>query len=184
MTTGTTNRLLTADELWRMPHDHMRHELVKGEMRTMPPAGFEHGAIIIKLSRLLANHVEANHLGLVTGAETGFIVGRNPDTVRGADVAFVGKARLPTPLPKAFFPGAPDLAVEVLSPTDTVEDVEEKVTGYLDGGSKIVWVISPKARTVTVCRPSANPVVLREAESLSGDDVVPGFTCKIIELFV
>jgi len=184
MTTGTTNRLMTADELWRMPSDHLRHELVKGELRTMPPAGFEHGVIIIRLSKLLSVHVDAKQLGLVTGAETGFTVGRNPDTVRGADVAFVSKARLPTPFPKAFFPGAPDLAVEVLSPSDTVEEVDEKVADYLDGGSKIVWVISPKAKTVTVHRMGANPVVLRDADLLRGEEVVPGFTCKIIELFV
>src|SRR5262245_47015418 len=174
----TTNRLMTADELWRMPNDRMRHELVRGELRSMPPAGFEHGAITIKLTRLLANHVEANQLGFVAGAETGFTLQLNPDTVRGADISFVSKSRVTGALPKAFFPGAPDLAVEVLSPSDTVEEVEEKVSDYLDGGCKLVWVLSPKSKTVTVHRPESNPVVLKQDDSLLGEDVVPGFVCK------
>jgi Uma2 family endonuclease len=179
----TTNRLMTADELWRMPTDHMRHELVKGELRTMPPAGFEHGTIIIRLSRRLATHVDANDLGFIAGAETGFTLALNPDTVRGADVSFVSKARITGALPKAFFPGAPDLAAEVLSPSDTVEEVEEKVADYLDGGSKLVWVLSPKLKTVTVHRPGRNPIVLKRDDLLSGEEIVPGFQCKVSELF-
>ena len=107
----TTPRILTAEDLWQMPGDE-RRELIKGELRTMAPAGFDHGAVIDNLQFLLSSHVRTNKLGLVLGAETGFVLARNPDTVRGADVSFVSNARLPSgKRPKTYFPGPPDLAV-------------------------------------------------------------------------
>src|SRR4051812_14372339 len=109
----------TAEQLWRMPKDEMRHELVRGELFTMAPAGFDHGAVIINLSIPLATYVKKHKLGIVVGAETGFILTRDPDTVRGADIAFVRAARIPkSGRPKKFWIGGPDLAVEVLSPDD------------------------------------------------------------------
>src|SRR4051794_31250310 len=118
----------TAEQLWRMPKDEMRHELIRGELQTMAPAGFEHGSVIGKLTFLLARHVYANKLGLVLGAETGFILARDPDTVRGADVALVRAARVPKEgPPKKFWIGAPDLAGEVLSPDDRPKEVARKV---------------------------------------------------------
>ena len=179
----TTPQLLTADDLWRMPNNQ-RRELVKGELRTMAPAGFEHGAVIMNLSVRLAQHVNANRLGVVVGAETGFVLARNPDTVRGADVAFVSTACLPQgPLPISFFPGAPDVAVEVVSPGDTMVEVQEKVGDYLAGCTKVVWVVNPRHKTVTVHRPQTPPFVLRQADTLTGDDVVPGFSCAVSEIF-
>jgi Uma2 family endonuclease len=179
----TTPQLLTAEDLWRMPNNQ-RRELVKGELRTMAPAGFEHGAVITNLAFLLTRHVKAERLGLVLGAETGFVVSRNPDTVRGADVAFVSTARLPQgPLPTSYFPGAPDLAVEVVSPGDTTVEVQHKVDDYLAGGTKMVWVVSPRHRTVTVHRPQTPSHLLGQADTLTGGDVVPGFSCSVSEIF-
>jgi Uma2 family endonuclease len=180
----TTSNLMTAEELWRLPADNLRHELVKGELRTMPPAGYEHGVIVIKLARLLANHVESNHLGVVLGAETGFLLRQNPDLVRAADVSFIAQSRIPKIAPKTYWQGAPDLAVEILSPSDTVEEIEEKTGDYLDAGCKLVWIINPNRKSVTVHRPGINPIVLYEFDSLDGADVVPGFVCKIDQLFV
>jgi Uma2 family endonuclease len=179
----TTPQLLTAEDLWRMPNNQ-RRELVNGELRTMAPAGFEHGAVITNVAFLLARHVKAQRLGVVLGAETGFILARNPDTVRGADVAFVSTASLPQgPLPTSFFPGAPDLAVEVVSPSDTMVDVENKVDDYLAAGTRLVWVVNPRHKTVTAHRPQTPPQVLGQADTLTGMDVVPGFSCSVSEIF-
>src|SRR5687767_6997301 len=107
MAMTTTTQLITAEDLWRISGDE-RRELVKGELRTMAPAGFEHGAIINRFAFLLTSHVEKHKLGIVVGAETGFTLSRKPDTVRGADLAFVRSSRLPkSGLPKKFWEGAP-----------------------------------------------------------------------------
>jgi Uma2 family endonuclease len=180
----TSSKTMTADELWRMPPDHMRHELVNGELTTMAPAGFDHGAIGIRMAILLGKHIEAKQLGVVVGADTGFVLRRNPDTVRAPDAAFVSTARIPASgRPKKFFEGAPDLAVEVLSPSDTVEEVDEKIADYLDAGTSLVWIINPKRKSVTVYKSKANPIVLHESDLLDGENIVPEFTCKIVELF-
>jgi Uma2 family endonuclease len=180
----TTSRLLTADDLWRMPSDR-RRELVKGEVRTMAPAGFEHGAVIDNLQFLLSNHVRKNRLGVVLGAETGFLLARDPDTVRGADIAFLSMSRLPEGgRPTGYFPGPPDLAVEVVSPNDTLTEVEDKVDDYLAAGTKLVWVVNPRRKTVTVHRPAAPPAMLGATDTLTADeDVIAGFRCGVAEIF-
>jgi Uma2 family endonuclease len=179
-----SSKTMTAEELWRMPDDHMRHELVDGELKTMTPAGAEHGAIGIKLVIRLGQFVENKKLGVMFGPDTGFTLRRNPDTVRAPDAAFVKTSRIPSSgLTVKFFEGAPDLAVEVLSPSDTVEEVEEKIAEYLAVGSSLIWIINPKRKTVTIHKPQKNPVVLHESDSLEGENVVPGFTCKVSELF-
>lgn len=180
---ATSVRLVTADELWAMPNN-ARRELVRGKVRTMAPAGFEHGAVIMNVAIPLGAYVKAQRLGVVLGAETGFVLKRNPDIVRGADVAFVDASRIPASgLPIKFWEGAPDLAVEVVSPGDTVEDVEEKVDDYLTAGTRLVWVVNPKRKTVTVHKPAANPLVLRPQDTLEGADVVPGFRCNVADVF-
>jgi len=180
---STSMRYVTAEELLRMTGEG-RRELVKGELRTMAPAGFDHGVIIMKLARLLANHVEAQQLGVVLGAETGFRLSRNPDTVRGADIAFVAAARIPPGArPHGYWEGGPDLAVEVVSPGDTLEEVEGKVDDYLSAGTRLVIVINPRRKTVTVHSPGANPVILREGDVLDGGEIVPGFSCKVVDIF-
>ena len=150
----------------------------------MAPAGAEHGGVTHRLAVFLSVHVDANHLGRVFAAETGFRLSRSPDTVRGVDVAFVRADRIPPGGPPAgFFEGPPDLAVEVVSPGDTLQEVEDKVDDYLAAGARMVWVVNPRRRTVTVHRPGANPVVLRETDTLDGQDVVPGFRCAVGAIF-
>jgi len=179
----TAVRSITAEELLAMGTSQ-RSELVRGELRHMAPSGFEHGAIVVQLAALLHAHVKRHNLGIVLGAETGYTLTRGPDTVRGADVSFVSAARIPAgPLTKKFWEGAPDLAVEVVSPDDRAGDIEEKVEDYLRAGARLVWVVSPKLRTVTIYRPIGNPQVLREADDLRGEDVVPGFACRVSEIF-
>jgi Uma2 family endonuclease len=182
--TATTQQLLTAGDLLRLPKDGNRYELVKGELRTMPPAGFEHGTVGINLSTPLAQHVRANGLGIVVAAETGFLIAQNPDTVRAPDVGFVRQERiLAGGIPKNYWPGGPDLAVEVVSPNDTVFEVDEKVQEWLNAGTSMVWVVNPRQRTVTVYRPSANPTVLMINDTLDGQEVVPGFRCRVGDIF-
>ena len=182
---STSTRLMTADELFVMPHDGFRYELVKGELKKMSPAGGEHGAVIFNLSILLGQHTKANNLGQGFGAETGFKIASDPDTVRAPDIAFVRRERIPpTGIPQNFWPIAPDLVVEVVSPGDTFEEVEDKVEQWLAAGTSAVWVVNPKRRSVSVYRSMTDMTRLSEADELDGGDVVPGFRCKVSEIFV
>jgi Uma2 family endonuclease len=181
---ATTTTPITAEDLWRMPGNGRLLELVRGELREMAPAGFDHGAVAITIGSLLLAHVKGNKLGVVVGAETGFVLARNPDVVRGADAAFVAAARIPsTGRPVKYWEGGPDLAVEVLSPSDTVEQVEEKVDDYLAAGTPLVWVVNPRRKTVTIYRPADKPLILAETDTLDGGGVVPGFACVIARIF-
>src|SRR5437667_10129707 len=123
--------LMTAEELIELPADDYKYELVEGELIRMPPTGGEHGKLTARLARLLDEYVEAHDLGIVCGAETGFILQRTPDVVRAPDVAFVAKDRIPaTGVPETYWPFAPDLAVEVVSPSDRVDDLQATVGEY------------------------------------------------------
>ncbi len=179
---STTARLITADELLRMPHDGFRHELIDGELRQMTPAGIEHGMRVGELHWRLGEFVHRNGLGHILAAETGFVLSCNPDTVRAPDIAFVRADRVQDP-PRGFFPGAPSLVVEVVSPSDTVYEVEQKMRGWLDAGVELGWVVTPSARTVTVYRSHNDIQLLTEKDGLQGESVLPGFVCPLKELF-
>ena len=181
----TTLQRSTASELFEMPDDGFRYELVKGELRRMSPSGSEHGATIVNITVLLAQYVRANKLGVCFGAETGFKIASDPDTVRAPDVAFIQQEHIPeSGIPKTFWPGAPDLAVEVLSPGDTYSEVLEKVEDWLDAGVRAVWIVDSKRRSITVYRSMTDVTTLSEDDELDGGDVVPGFRCKVSEIFV
>ncbi|HUS90844.1 MAG TPA: Uma2 family endonuclease [Phycisphaerae bacterium] len=174
-------QLVTAEQLAEMP-DLGRCELVNGEVREMTPAGSTHGRIASTIDSLLRWHVKREGLGTTYTADPGFILARDPDTVRAPDVAFVSKGREPED-ERGYFPGPPDLAVEVVSPTDSVKYVDDKVRSWLDAGTRAVWVVWPNTRTVTVYRPGAAALTLREEEDLDGGDVVPDFRCRVGEIF-
>jgi Uma2 family endonuclease len=177
---STQTRLMTADEFLQMPDDNLRHELVRGEVLTMSLPGGEHGEVAGEIFRLIANHVRPAKLGKTYAAETGFLIDRDPDTVRGADVGFVRAERLvQITNPKKHVPFAPDLAVEVLSPNDRTDAVEEKVEEWLAAGSSVVWTVDPAAKTVTVHRSGAKPITLTEDQDIDGGDVLPGFVCRV-----
>jgi Uma2 family endonuclease len=185
MSMTTTLQRSTASELYERPDDGFRYELVKGELRKMSPSGSEHGATIVNITVLLGQHEKANQLGICFGAETGFKIASDPDTVRAPDVAFIRQERIPeSGLPKKFWPGAPDLAVEVLSPGDTRREVDEKVADWLASGARAVWVINPKQRAVTGYRSMTDVTRLSEGAELGGGDVVPGFRCQVSEIFI
>ena len=167
-----------------MRDDGWRYELVKGELIRMPPPGHEHGLVTMQIAGPLYQHVKQHNLGTVYAAETGFLIHQNPDTVRAPDVAFITRERLEaSDTIEGYWIGAPDLCVEVLSPSDSVGYIEEKVTEWLEAGTRVVWVVSPKLRTVTVYRSLKKVSNLTEEDTLDGDDVVPGFRIPITEVF-
>ena len=174
---STTTRRMTAEELLARPRDGVRSELIEGELIEMQPAGFSHGVTTNFLGTYLTVFVGENNLGLVTTAETGFKIATNPDTVLAPDVGFVAKNRLPADFSTlvGFFPGAPDLAAEVISPSETYEQVETKVARYLDAGTRLVWVVRPKQKRVEVHRTDGTSALLSVGETLDGESVVSGF---------
>ncbi len=182
---STTTQLFTAEQFLDMPkEDTWRCELVEGVIIKMSPAGFEHGDVALNVAYLLKQHVMAHSLGKVLAAETGFKVATDPDTVLAPDAAFIRQEEFDRiGMTKKFWPGAPDLAVEVMSPDDTVRQTDEKAKSWLSHGARMVWVINPKRRTVSVFCPGAETVVLSEGDVLDGQVVVPGFSCRVDEIF-
>lgn len=176
---------LTADDLWRMGEADVRRELVDGEVIEMTPAGGIHGKVTGQVYRRLADHVDVHRSGEVVVGDVGFVLPlpSDPERVRAPDVAFVSMGRLPDGrLPQGFLRGAPDLAVEVLSPSDNPVEVQQKVRDYLEAGARLVWVVAPRARTVTIYRPDGSARLIREPELLDGEDVLPGLAIALTDL--
>ena len=176
-------KLPTAEDLWLMPGNGSRRELVRGVVREMPPAGGEHGEIAGDLYYFLAHHVKSRRLGRVVAAEIGFVIAHDPDTVRAPDCAFLSNERAPDRLPKRYVEAIPDLVVEVVSPDDRAEEVSDKVDQWLRAGVRMVWVVHPRTRIVVTHRPDGQARILREGDTLSGDEVVPGFELAVGRLF-
>jgi Uma2 family endonuclease len=182
VTSQRSSTITTAAELLRLPDDGFRYELVRGQLRQMTPSGYSHGVIVANLTGPLHQYIRAHQLGQICGAETGFRIGRAPDTVRAPDIAFIRQARRGAQS-EGFYEGAPDLAVEVLSPSDTVFEVEEKVGQWLRSGCTTVWVVNPKQRSVAVHRAEGAVRVLTDADTLDDGDLLPGFALPIAEVF-
>jgi Uma2 family endonuclease len=175
---------VTADELCEMSFPDEKTELVRGKIIRMSPTGDIHGIVVMEIGRLLSNHVKENHLGVVCADETGFIVARDPDTVRAPDASFVSNERMEgLQQTGKFWPFAPDLAVEVVSPDDTPKKVKDKVRDWFDGGTRLVWVAYPAKRTVHVYHSPQDVRVLQESDVLAVEDVVLGFTCGVADIF-
>jgi Uma2 family endonuclease len=181
---STHTGITTADELLSKPDDGLRYELVRGELQEMAPAGKEHGEVTVRITWRLAQYVETRKLGVVFAAETGFRLGTDPDTVRAPDVAFVSQARLDAVgHVDGYWPGAPDLVIEVVSPNDRYTDVEDKTTDWLDAGARMVVIVNPRKRNVTVYRSRNEIVILRAEDRLTGDDVVDGWELRVGDIF-
>ncbi|SRR5258707_608878 len=176
-------RLMTAEEFFELDVPDSRAELLRGEVVRMSFPGGEHGVIAVRIAARLLSFVEANQLGFVTN-ESGFILARHPDTVRGPDVAFVSFERLGGQAPpKRFWPFAPDLAVEVISPSQRPKGVREKVRDWFAAGARRVWLFYPATRTVYVLRSPTDAQILGPADTLSGEDLLPGFSCPVAAFF-
>ncbi len=178
--TVVTKKEWTDEELMRIKHEG-KVELVDGEVILMTPAGLEQGGICADLLTRLNNYVRKHKLGRVFDSQTGF---RPYENMRAPDISFVRKDRLPEgKLPKGFGRFPPDLAVEVFASDEKVSDYEEKVAEYLSWGVRLIWLVDPNTRTVTVVRANGERQVLGEKDVLTGEDVVPGFKIRVKKIF-
>jgi Uma2 family endonuclease len=176
--------LVTAEELARLPDDGYRYELVEGRLVRMSPVNFDHGRIVMQIGFLLNSHLKQHPVGVV-GAEIGFKLAANPDTVRGPDIAFVRNERVPSSTGRrGFVKGPPDIAIEVLSPDDRPNEVDAKTEEYLAKGVLLVVVVDPRRQIATVSRPGADKVILEsKTDVIDLSDVVSGFRCQLREFF-
>ncbi len=176
--------MLTLEEFQCLPEEaEHRIELVRGRLVREPRPGAEHGWLTVKLIVRLDEHVRERGLGLVV-TETGFALADDPPTVRGPDLAFIAEEHLPADgIPSGFWLVAPDLAVEVVSPSNSVAEIQEKVLEYLESGSRLVWVVDPRTRSVTAYRSKDDVRVLTQGDTIDGADVLPGFRLPVSELF-
>ena len=180
----TISKLVTAEELLHMPDDGWRYELLEGRLVKMAPAGRVHGKYAMRLGWRMAQHVEAHQLGEVSAAETGFILATDPDTVRAPDAAFVSRERIEgVEEGPGYWPIAPDLAVEVISPNDTYTEVESKVFQWLDAGTRAVVVVDSRRKSATVYCSRSDITVLMGDDVLEVEDIIPGWRLPLGELF-
>jgi Uma2 family endonuclease len=179
----TAAKIVTAEDLLHLPAADQRYELVQGVLRTMPPASGDHGMIAMRLGWRLGQYVETHGLGITQAAETGYLLATNPDTVRAPDLAFVRQDRIATMRTPGFWRGAPDLVAEVISPGDLYDDVTEKVWDWLEAGTRLVWVLNPRRRQITVYRSRDSVRILTDDDTLDGEDVVPGWSAPVRDLF-
>lgn len=184
---STITRFMTEDELLRMPDDGNRYELIEGELRQMSPTGYEHGRSTGNLHALIAYHVRLNKLGDVLAAETGFVVARTEDgrpTVIAPDIAFVAIGRIPPGTNTfKFLELVPDLIVETLSPSDRAVDVREKIALWLRAGVRLAITLDPALRSVTIHGSNNEVTTLTDDAVLDLDEIIPGFLCKVSDIF-
>jgi Uma2 family endonuclease len=182
---ATATQLITAEEFMRMPNpeDGSRQELVRGKVITMPSPFWNHGKIAGNIYFQIRTYLRENPIGQVV-VEGGVITQRDPDTVRGPDVSFMSNKRLPPGQTiEGYAEGAPDLCVEVLSKANTPAKIDKKLVEYFGGGSKLVWIVDPKGKTVRVHRSPKRSRLVKVDETLDGGDVLPGFTCAVADFF-
>jgi len=179
-------RLVTADELLTIPdeRDGTRYELVEGDLVPMSPASLRSNVIASRLMRWMGTHVEENDLGEVGGSEGGFRLTSDPDTVRAPDVWYLSKERIPAGgIPDGCWPGAPDLVVEVLSPSDRASDTWRRVADYLAAGARLVYVLDPHTGAGVVFPPSGLPLIVGSDGTVDFGDVISGFSVAMCRLF-
>ena len=179
-----TNGLYTADEFMALPLDLKRYDLVRGMLVEVPVTGFKHGVIEVNIVLLLGQHVRQRRLGQLTPGDAKHLLEHDPDTLRQPDVAFVRSERLPPPEEwEAYGRVVPDLAVEILSPSNTAAEMREKVAEYLRVGVLLVWIVDPERETVTIHTSDAAPVILPAAADITGGAVLPDFRCPVAAFF-
>jgi len=176
------SELMTAEDLLQTNVRNKRTELVRGRLIVHEPPGGRHGYVAANLAFRLNQHIDLTGAGAVFVGDVGFTLHRDPDTVRGPDVAFVRTDRLPQPIPNTYLEFAPDLVVEVLSHNDRPGEVLAKVGDWLDAGARLVWVIDPERRLARVYRADGTEHILDEADALLGEDVLPGFSCTLASI--
>jgi Uma2 family endonuclease len=195
----TSHRAMTADEFYALAGDGRRlelvagevtdwseprrRELISGEITEMSPSGFDHGVLIIRIGSRLNDFVAKRGAGKVCGGDVGFVVARNPDTVLAPDIAFVSSGRISESGCSRFFDGAPDLAIEIVSPWDRAAEVEAKARHWVGCGAKLVWVVDGAKQTITIYAAGGERRTITVENQLDGGDVLPGFTATLREIF-
>lgn len=174
--------LMTAEELERLIIPGKVTELIRGRLMVREPPSTLHGRVSARLAYYLGTFVYPSKLGEIFAQDTGFKIESGPDTVRAPDVAFLARERTADVPPRGYAPFAPDLLAEVRSPNDRTGELLAKVAAWLSAGARLVWVIDPERRTATVYRPDGTITLIAEDGSLSGEDVLPGFTCALAEV--
>jgi Uma2 family endonuclease len=174
---------MTAEEFFLLsdPADGSRQELVRGEVITMPSPGGLHGVTCSKVDRKIGAFIDAGPGGTLACTDTGFITQRQPDSVRGPDIAYWSRERLGE-VPVGYIETPPDMLVEVLSPSNTSRQIRSKIIEYFARGVRLVWVVAPEDRTLTIYRTADEGRVLHETATVTGEDVLPGFECRVGEL--
>ena len=182
--TKTASGLITADDLLRLSSDGVRGELIRGALSETMPTGREHGQIAVRLAARLHNFVEPRRLGVLTASDSGVWLEHDPDTVREPGIAFFSAEK--SPLDErvtGYAQVAPDLAVEIVSPSDRPSAVNDKALMWLRYGVRLVWIVRPDERRVDVHREGHAVATLTESDALDGLDVLPGFSCPVREVF-
>ena len=179
---ATTLKLMTADELLLLPDDDVKRELIRGVLTEDMPPGYQHGVVEFRIGRLLGNFVDDNDFGEILGGDSGFILERGPDTVRGPDVAWVAPGRIESQI-VGFAELAPDLVVEVRSPNDSQRHMAERAMMWLSHGVRMALVADPGSTTLTVYRPGEPPQMLGELDVFDGGDVLSGFSEPVWRFF-
>jgi Uma2 family endonuclease len=176
---------MTAQELLEYSHEPYRQELVDGILHEVEPPGAEHGIVATRIGMSLVAHVSEHRLGLAFAGEIGFVLRSDPDTVRAPDAGFISQARVDAAggIPQGYWPGPPDLAIEVVSPSDRHSEVEGKALDWLASGTRAVVVLDPPLRTATVYRARDDIRVLTADERLELGDVVPGWSAGVGQFF-
>ena len=183
-TTTTGAKLLTAADLLRLDHQGVRGELIRGVLCETMAAGIEHGRIVTSLVIELGNFVRPRALGTLVASDSGVWLERDPDTVREPDIAFFSAETMPLDARiTGYAETAPDLVVEVSSPSDSRREVHDKAHMWLSHGVRLVWVVHPETRTIDVHRADHAVATLSDQNSLDGLDVLPGFTCEVSAVF-
>lgn len=180
----TVEKPISVDDFYEIAFEGFRGELVEGELRETMPTSILHGIIAGRIAIILGFFVLQNKLGEVLTAETGFRLFTDKKTVRVPDISFLSNEKLAgIKNVNKFYEGTPDLAIEVISLSETYSDVQSKLEDYLSAGVKMVWIIRPENKTVTSYRALSDFKTLRENEELNGEDVLPNFKCKLADIF-
>ena len=184
MTTHTDTKRLTADDLLRLYSEGIRGELIRGKLCQTMPTGQEHGEIVVNLVVLLGMFIKPRKLGRLTASDAGVWLERDPDTVREPDIAYFSAEKMPLGTRiTGYAEVVPDLVVEVVSPNNSLREVNDKALMWLSYGARLVWVVNPDTRSVNVYRPDRVVSTLTESNSLDGLDALPGFTCAVGDVF-
>ena len=179
---ATILKFMTAEELLLLPDDGMQRELIRGVLTEDMPPGYQHGLVESRIARLLANFAEDNDFGEVLTGDSGFVLERDPDTVRGPDVAWISPGRLEDRV-VGYAELAPDLVVEVKSPSNSNREMADRALMWLSHGTTMALVADPLSATLTLYRPEQPPMVLSDGDEFDGGDVLPGFTAPVWSFF-